>query len=75
MKLFLKRVIGRFANHRHKWQKRGVSRYGNTTYRVCLKCRKSQSWEGGIDGKFVYCDRIKELDEQFNEKDKYIFNH
>lgn len=61
--------------HKHKWQTRGINRYGNTTYRVCLKCREAQHRvnEPFQKDKFDKCDPIPELDAQFDENDKYIF--
>jgi hypothetical protein len=74
---FIAGVIARLFPHRHKWQERGINRYGTTTYRVCLKCREAQqrvnkSYE---DDRFEICEPIAELDAQFDENDKYIFNH
>lgn len=61
--------------HKHKWQTRGINRYGTTTYRVCLKCRKCQkrvnkSYERD---KFEDCEPIDDLDSQFDKNDNYIF--
>lgn len=72
---FIAGVVARLFKHRHKWQVRGRSRYQNPTYRVCLRCRQAQEWKGGLNGKFVNCDPIHNLDAQFDENDKYIFNH
>lgn len=52
----------------HKWQTRGVNRYGIATYRVCLKCGKREQWYGGINGSFNECERTLDLDSQFDEK-------
>ena len=72
---FIAGVVARLFKHRHKWQVRGRSRYQNATYRVCLKCRQSQYWEGGLHGQFVDCEPVAELDAQFDENDNYIFNY
>ena len=63
--------------HRHKWQARARSMYGNTTYRVCVKrnCGKCEQWKGGVDGQFEECEPIPEFDKQFDKDNKYIFNH
>lgn len=63
--------------HKHKWQIRGVNRWGITTYRVCLKCGQAQervnlSFEE--KDRFANCDRIPELDNQFDDKGKFIFD-
>lgn len=61
--------------HRHNWQIRGRNRYGGGTYRVCLGCRipqkrvnkpyEEERWEN--------CEPIKELDDQFDENDRFLF--
>ena len=61
--------------HKHKWQTRGCNRYGIETYRICLKCRETQerinkSYETEMWAK---CNPIKDLDNQFDENDKFIF--
>lgn len=66
--------IKNLFKHRHKWQDRGQNGYGKMTYRVCLKCGQAQGWVGTSDGHFENCDRIPELDNQFDEKGNYIFN-
>lgn len=66
-------VVARLFKHRHKWQVRGRSKYQNPTYRICLKCRQRQSWEGGLNGKFVDCEPIPDLDAQFDNNDSFIF--
>lgn len=60
----------------HKWQTRGINRYGITTYQVCLKCREAQQRVNNLGelSKFEKCENIPFLDNQFDEKDKYIFN-
>lgn len=65
----------RFFKHRHKWQIRGINRYGTTTYRVCLKCRECQArinkpFEPDL---FEKCVPIEYLDNQFDENDNYIY--
>lgn len=62
--------------HKHKWQARGQNRYGVTTYRMCLTCRERQkrvnkSFE---EERWETCDPIPDLDAQFDENDRYIFN-
>ena len=68
-------IFDRFSVHNHKWQSRGINRYGGITYRVCLKCRKAQKRVNKIseDEKWEYCDSMPELDSQFDENDNYIF--
>lgn len=61
-------------NHKHKWQVRGQNRWGTPTYRVCLSCRQPQKWEGGLNGEFVDCEPIPELDNQFDENNNFIFS-
>lgn len=61
----------------HKWQTRGINRYGTTTYRVCLRCREPQerinkSYE---DDKFKKCEPISDLDAQFDSSDKFIYKY
>lgn len=60
--------------HKHYWQARGVNRYGLETYRVCLKCKKAyvRINKPGFPEKWEQCDRIKELDDQFDDKGNYI---
>ena len=61
----------------HRWQSRGQNRYGVTTYRMCLHCRKTQrmkmfdfqNWQAD----WIDCEPMPELDEQFDENDKFIF--
>lgn len=58
----------------HKWQTRARNRFGLTTYEVCLKCGKAR--ERNDRGKmpaFLECERIKEFDDQFDEKGNYIY--
>lgn len=66
-----------FFRHNHKWQTRGVNRYGLVTYRVCLKCGQAEERvnQPGEDDKFSTCERMPELDNQFDEKGNYIFNN
>jgi len=56
--------------HKHKWQTRARNGYSATTYRVCLKCGKSEHLK---KFKFEPCDRIKEFDEQFDKNNNFIF--
>lgn len=59
----------------HKWQTRGQNRYGATTYRVCLRCGQAQERVNSpfeLDH-FQNCERIPELDVQFDEKGRYIY--
>jgi len=74
--LFLHVVNARCFPHKHKWQTRGVNRYGTTTYRLCLKCRQTQqrvnkSYE---TERFEDCNPIPDLDAQFDEHDNFIYN-
>lgn len=74
-KLVLYEVVKRFFKHKHKFQVRGVNRFGTPTYQVCLKCRKSfervnKSYE---KEKWQECEKILELDKQFDKNDRYIF--
>ena len=59
--------------HKHKWQTRATNRYQICTYRVCLKCGEAEEWHGGMNGSFEKCERKKIFDDQFDEKDNYIF--
>lgn len=59
--------------HKHQWQCRARSRWGNETYRVCLKCGIAQSWQGGTNGEFKDCERIEVFDKQFDDKNNFIF--
>lgn len=68
----LLRIYKRKTCKRHKWQKRAVNRWGNTTYRVCLRCGTAEEWDGGVNGHFVKCERIPEFDSQFDEKGRYV---
>lgn len=63
--------------HRHKWQTRGVNRFGTDTYRICLKCRVTQQRTNKPFKPDLWtdCDPIPELDNQFDGNDQYIFNH
>lgn len=65
----------RLFQHRHRFQDRGQNRYGGITYKVCLKCRKSYIRVNSIGEpeKWEECDPIPELDNQFDENDKFIF--
>lgn len=72
---FMYGVVKRFFKHKHKFQVRGVNRFGTPTYQVCLKCRKSfervnKSYE---KEKWQECEKILELDKQFDKNDRYIF--
>lgn len=59
----------------HNWQSRGINRYGLSTYEVCLKCGEARERNKiGEYPTFMKCDRIKELDDQFDEKGNYIYN-
>lgn len=71
----MKELLKKIFPHIHKWQQRGVNRYGTTTYKVCTKCGESQkrvnkSYE---DDKFEVCSPIIDLDNQFDKNNKYIF--
>ncbi len=65
--------LPRLFKHRHKWQTRARSRYGNPTYQVCIKCGEARQWLGGINGDWVLSVRLEEFDNQFDENNKYIF--
>ena len=70
-----RRYIDGKSECRHKWQTRGINRYGGATYRMCLKCRIRQvrvnkSYE---DERWEESDPIPELDDQFDENDNYKF--
>ena len=61
--------------HKHKWQTRGINRYGIDTYRICIKCKESQhrinkSYESELWEK---CEPITELDNQFDKNNNFIF--
>lgn len=62
----------------HKWQGRGENRYGVTTYRMCLRCRKRQKVKSfdvpNWKAEWEDCEPMTELDEQFDENDNYIFS-
>lgn len=75
--VFLSIVIARLFPHRHKWQQRGVNKYGATTYRMCLKCRETQQRvnKSNEPDRFEKCKPIIDLDAQFDENDEYIFEH
>lgn len=73
--LFLIYLFTINKSHKHKWQVRGQNRYGGSTYRMCLRCRERQirvnkSFE---EEKWEICNPIPDLDDQFDENDKYIF--
>lgn len=72
--MFVKLRLTNFFKHCHKWQDRGQNPWGKITYRVCLKCGQAQCWEGMSDGVFVDCERIPELDNQFDSNNMYKFN-
>ena len=58
----------------HNWQCRGRNRFGLSTYEVCLKCGKARQRNGmGKKPEFIDCERIKELDNQFDSNNNYIF--
>lgn len=61
--------------HKHKWQIRGRNRWGLETYRVCTKCGEAQERVNKPNqfDLFLKCERIKELDAQFDENNQYIF--
>jgi hypothetical protein len=67
--------MARFFPHKHKWQIRGINRYGGETYKICLKCRKTfqrvnNFWE---TERWEECKPIAELDNQFDSNDRFIF--
>jgi hypothetical protein len=66
----------RNRSHRHEWQDRGKNRYGGTTYRMCLTCRERQKRvnKPSENERWEICDPIPDLDAQFDESDRYIFN-
>lgn len=74
---FIAGVVPSFLTHRHKWQARGKNRYGGTTYRMCLRCRKTQKRVNKINEqeRWENCEPIPELDSKFDENDNYIWNH
>jgi hypothetical protein len=59
----------------HKWQTRGVNRYGLETYRVCTKCNRAEGRvnESYEPDKFEQCEHEPNLDAQFDENNQYIF--
>lgn len=61
--------------HLHKWQIRGRNRYGGETYRICLKCRQTCRRVNKISEpeQWERCDPVKELDDQFDSNDQFIF--
>ena len=67
--------MGWLLKHKHKWQIRGRNRYGLPTYRMCLKCREPQKRinKSHEHEKWEKCNPIKELDNQFNEKNEFRF--
>ena len=71
----IKPLFDRFFPHIHKFQIRGINRYGGGTYRVCLKCRVSQTRVNKFNEleKWEDCCPIKELDDQFDSNDNFIF--
>lgn len=74
MKKQIKSLIKKLFPHNHKWQRRGVNQYGITTYRMCLRCRNTESLvnESNEPEKFIPCEPVLELDNQFDENDEYI---
>lgn len=68
-------IIAKIFKHRHKWQVRGVNRYGSPTYKICLKCRKTCARVNQPFTKEVWqeCTPNVELDSQFDNQDRYIF--
>ena len=72
--LLLHNIITCYFPHKHKWQKRGVNRYGTETYRMCLKCRETQKRVNNINerDRFENCEPIPDLDAQFDKDDNYI---
>lgn len=76
MKSFLKKLFLKVFPHQHTWQVRGVNRYGLETYKICLTCRKTykrvnKSWESA---RWEECEPIAELDNQFDQNDKFKFD-
>lgn len=60
----------------HNWQCRGRNRFGLSTYEVCLKCGKArQRNDMGKKPEFIDCERIEELDNQFDSNNNYIFKN
>lgn len=77
LKIMINWIKARLLKHRHRWQIRGVNRYGSPTYRVCLKCREPQKLVSGPGGPELWekCEPVPFLDLQFNEDDQFIFNN
>ena len=67
-------MFSRFFKHKHKWQTRGVNKWGLTTYRFCLKCgeRQERINKSNEEDKFIKCNPIPHLDEQFDKDNNYI---
>lgn len=72
----IKFLFNKLFSHKHKWQIRGVNRYGISTYKICLKCRETyeRANKSNETEMWIKCDPIPELDNQFDSNDKFIFN-
>jgi len=58
----------------HDWQTRATNKFGLPTYQVCLKCGKARERNSmGKTPAFSECKRIKEFDDQFDEKGNLIY--
>lgn len=67
-------MFGKLFKHKHKWQTRGVNKWGLVTYRYCLKCGETQERinKPYEDELFVKCNPIPRLDNQFDKNNNLI---